>query len=102
MQAFFNIEDERSTGHMKWWQRDGVEPIWATAARHGVTFATFLWGRCDIPYEDIKRLSPRHCENYYSMDFTKTLSINVDKALGQLQAGVDAAIVSDLTLIAGV
>ena len=25
--------------------QDDVEPIWATAARHDVTFATYLWGR---------------------------------------------------------
>lgn len=25
--------------------QDEVEPIWATAARNGVSFATFLWGR---------------------------------------------------------
>ena len=94
--AFFNIDDERSTKHMKWWQKDDVEPIWATAAKHGVKFATFLWGRCDVPYDDVKRLMPHHCENYYSADLTKTLRINVDKALSQLQDGVDAAIVSDL------
>ena len=35
-----------------------------------------------------------YCENYYSKDQTKTLRINVDKALSQLQTGVDAAIVS--------
>lgn len=93
-QAFFNIDDERSTAHMKWWQQDEVEPIWATAAKQGVRFATFLWGRCDIPYEGIKRFSPAYCENYYSEDLTKTLRINVDKALSQLGDGVDAAIVS--------
>ena len=79
---------------MKWWQKDDVEPIWATAAKHGVKFATFLWGRCDVPYDDVKRLNPHHCENYYSADLTKTLRINVDKALSKLQDGVDAAIVS--------
>ena len=35
-----------------------------------------------------------YCENYYSKDRTKTLRINIDKALNQLQTGVDAAIVS--------
>lgn len=96
--AFFNIDDERTTAHMKWWQKDEVEPIWATAAKHDVTFATFLWGRCDIPYDHVKRLSPAYCENYYSTDLTKTLTINVDKAVQQLQNGVDAAIIYDLTL----
>ena len=71
-----------------------MEPIWATAAKQGVRFATFLWGRCDIPYEGIKRFSPAYCENFYSEDLTKTLRINVDKALSQLGDGVDAAIVS--------
>ena len=74
--------------------QDEVEPIWATAAKQGVRFATFLWGRCDIPYEGIKRFSPAYCENFYSEDLTKTLRINVDKALSQLGDGVDAAIVS--------
>ena len=74
--------------------KDEVEPIWATAAKQGVRFATFLWGRCDIPYEGIKRFSPAYCENFYSEDLTKTLRINVDKALSQLGDGVDAAIVS--------
>ena len=51
--------------------------------------------RCDISYDGVKRFSPAYCENYYSADLTKTLRINVDKALSQLQApGVDAAIVS--------
>ena len=92
--AFFNIDDERCTKHMKWWQKDDVEPIWATAAKNNVKFATFLWGRCDVPYDDVKRLNPEHCENYYSADLTKTLRINVDKALSKIQDGVDAAIVS--------
>jgi len=96
--AFFNIDDERTTAHMKWWQKDEVEPIWATAARHDVSFATFLWGRCDIPYDHVKRLSPLYCENYYTTDLTKTLRINVDKALSQLQNEVDAAIIYDSTL----
>ena len=73
-----------------------MEPIWATAAKQGVRFATFLWGRCDIPYEGIKRFSPAYCENFYSEDLTKTLRINVDKALSQLGDGVDAAIVSKI------
>ena len=71
-----------------------MEPIWATAAKNNVKFATFLWGRCDVPYDDVKRLNPEHCENYYSADLTKTLRINVDKALSKIQDGVDAAIVS--------
>ena len=71
-----------------------MEPIWATAARQGVNFATFLWGRCDIPYDGIKRFQPAYCENYYSEDLTKTLRINVDKALSHLGNQVDAAIVS--------
>jgi len=96
--AFFNIEDERTTNNQKWWQKEEVEPIWATGARHDVPFATFLWGRCDIAYEDVKRLRPRYCENYYSKDRTKTLRINVDKALTQLQLGVDAAIIYEETL----
>ena len=79
---------------MKCFIQDEVEPIWATAAKQGVRFATFLWGRCDIPYEGIKRFSPAYCENFYSEDLTKTLRINVDKALSQLGDGVDAAIVS--------
>ena len=74
--------------------QDDVEPIWATAAKNNVKFATFLWGRCDVPYDDVKRLNPEHCENYYSADLTKTLRINVDKALSKIQDGVDAAIVS--------
>ena len=74
--------------------QDGVEPIWATAAKQNVNFATFLWGRCDISYEGVKRYKPAYCENYYSADLTKTLSINVDKALNKLAGGLDAAIVS--------
>jgi len=96
--AFFNIEDERTTSNQKWWQKEDVEPIWATGARHDVPFATFLWGRCDIAYEDVKRLRPSYCENYYSKDRTKTLRINIDKALNQLQTGVDAAIIYEETL----
>ena len=74
--------------------QDGVEPIWATAARNDISFATFLWGRCDIPYDGVKRYSPAFCENYYTMDRTKTLTINVDNAMRHLMNGVDAAIVS--------
>jgi len=96
--AFFNIDDERTTAHMKWWQKDEVEPIWVTAAKHDVLFATFLWGRCDIPYDHMERLSPYYCENYYSTDLDKTLTSNVDRAVQQLQSGVDAAIIYDPTL----
>ena len=71
-----------------------MEPIWATAAKQDISFATFLWGRCDIAYEHAKRLTPAYCENYYSTDLTKTLTINVDKAVQHLMNGVDAAIVS--------
>ena len=74
--------------------KDGVEPIWATAAKNDVTFATFLWGRCDIPYDGVKRYSPAKCESYYTADRTKTLTINVDNAMQHLMNGVDAAIVS--------
>lgn len=42
----------------------------------------------------VQSLAPHYCENYYSKDRTKTLPINVDKALHQLAQGVDAAIVS--------
>jgi len=96
--AFFNIEDERTTSNPIWWQKEGVEPIWATGARHDVPFATFFWGRCDIAYDDVKRLRPSYCENYYSKDQTKTLRVNIDKALNQLQTGVDAAIIYEDTL----
>jgi len=96
--AFFNIDDERTTSHMSWWQKDGVEPIWATAARNDISFATFLWGRCDIPYDGVKRYSPAFCENYYTMDRTKTLTINVDNAMRHLMNGVDAAIIYDSSL----
>ena len=46
-------------------------------------------------YDGVKSYRPAHCEHYYSADLTKTLRINVDKALSQLQGGVDAAIVSE-------
>jgi len=93
--AFFNIDDERTTANERWWNKDEVEPIWATAAKQDISFATFLWGRCDIAYEHAKRLTPAYCENYYSTDLTKTLTINVDKAVQQLMNGVDAAIIYD-------
>ena len=106
--AFFNSEDEARTGHAAWWQRPAAAPIWATAARHGKSFATFLWSRCDIPYGGFKQsfslilqnytcadgIRPAHCDNVYSTDRTKTLTHNLDMALLQLQSGVDAAIVS--------
>ena len=81
--------------------KDEVEPIWVTAAKHDVLFSTFLWGRCDIPYDHMERLSPYYCENYYSTDLNKTLTSNVDRAVQQLQSGVDAAIVSTTVLLTG-
>ncbi|XP_023340595.1 ectonucleotide pyrophosphatase/phosphodiesterase family member 6 isoform X2 [Eurytemora carolleeae] len=95
-QAFFNIEDQRSTQHMKWWQKD--EPLWATAKKHDVTFAAYLWGRCDIPYDAEKRLRFDFCENLYQKDGTKTLRINVDKALMNFQSEFDAAIIYEDSL----
>ncbi len=40
-----------------------------------------------------------YCENLYQKDLTKTLRINVDKALINFQSGIDAAIVSTLLLV---
>ena len=52
-----------------------VEPIWATAMKHGVKFATYLWGRCDIKYSDVTAIgwvlilvmtfSYAHSEGFY-------------------------------------
>ena len=54
--------------------------------------------RCDIPWPDIKtyRLTEDECENYYAKDYSKTLRINIELALGKMQNGYDAAIVSNL------
>eukprot|EP00091_Calanus_sinicus_P023846 TRINITY_DN8277_c0_g1_i1.p1 TRINITY_DN8277_c0_g1~~TRINITY_DN8277_c0_g1_i1.p1 ORF type:complete len:298 (+),score=72.38 TRINITY_DN8277_c0_g1_i1:94-987(+) len=96
--ALFNIDDEETTGHHHYWQKGAeAEPIWVTAAKHNVTFATFLWGRCDVSYDPDKNLSPKYCENLYSSD-QAWLSTNIDKALMQLQMGVDAAIIYESTL----
>ena len=65
-----------------------VEPIWATAQNHGMKFATYLWGRCDVNFHGTKTYSPSYCENLYKKDGTKTLVTNVDKALGRFQ-GID-------------
>jgi hypothetical protein len=40
-----------------------------------------------------------YCENLYQKDLTKTLRINVDKALINFQSGIDAAIVSISLLV---
>ena len=39
-----------------------------------------------------------YCENLYQKDLTKTLRINVDKALINFQSGIDAAIVSTVNI----
>ena len=53
--------------------------------------------RCDIDWPDIttQRLNESECENVYDKDYSKTLNINIDKALLKLQLGYDAAIVSN-------
>ncbi len=41
--AYFDHNDERSTGEVRWWER--AKPIWATAMEQGINFTTLLWGR---------------------------------------------------------
>ncbi len=40
---YFNYEDERTTGEIRWWEK--AKPIWATAKEQGINFTTLLWSR---------------------------------------------------------
>lgn len=93
---FFDHMDERTTHHLKWWSK--VEPIWATGHKQGLKFATFLWGRCDVPWHGVQTIKPKFCETVYQKDDSKTLSINLETALIHFQIGFDAAIVYEDSL----
>jgi hypothetical protein len=43
---------QRSTEHVNFWQQ--AQPIWATATEQGLKISTYLWGRCDISWQDTK------------------------------------------------
>ena len=45
------------------------EPFWATAKRNNLSFAAFLWGRCDIPYDAEKRF--RYKNNWLVSSYWK-------------------------------
>lgn len=52
--------------------------------------------RCDISWQDTKPISPAYCETVFQKDGSKTLRINMERALIDFQHGFDAAIVSVL------
>ena len=91
--SFFNHLDERMTEQPGWWSKE--EPIWVTAAKQGLQFVTLLWARCDLTWFAVRSYSlGEDCENVYSKDDSKTLTINMETALIRFQEGKDAAIVS--------
>uniref|UniRef100_A0A0K2TR93 Ectonucleotide pyrophosphatase/phosphodiesterase family member 6like [Oryzias latipes] n=1 Tax=Lepeophtheirus salmonis TaxID=72036 RepID=A0A0K2TR93_LEPSM len=92
----FNSEDERTTNYLKWWEK--AKPFWATATDQGLKIATFLWGRCDIPWNDVQTTSPDYCESIYQKDDSMTFNINLEKALIYFQRGYDAAFVYEGSL----
>ncbi len=99
--TFFNHEDARATKAHKWWNNEKAEPVWATAAKHGVKFSAKLWSRCDVPWYDEKmvKLDGKYCSNVYAKDHSKTLSLQIGMALIDFQLNDrDASIVYDDSL----
>jgi hypothetical protein len=85
---------QRSTEHVNFWQQ--APPIWATATEQGLQISTYLWSRCDISWQDTKPISPAYCETVFQKDGSKTMRINMERALIDFQHGFDATIVSFL------
>ena len=83
---------QRSTEHVNFWQQ--APPIWATATEQGLKISTYLWSRCDISWQDTKPISPAYCETVFQKDGSKTMRINMERALIDFQHGFDATIVS--------
>ena len=55
--------------------------------------------RCDISWYDVKtHRMGKNCENVYEKDHSKTMRLNMDRALIKLQTGSEAAIVSSNNL----
>ncbi len=52
--------------------------------------------RCDVPWQDTKPIIPAYCETVFQKDGSKTLRINMERALIDFQHGFDASIVSYL------
>jgi len=51
------------------------------------------FSRCDVPWQDTKPISPAYCETVFQKDGSKTLRINMERALIDFQHGFDASIV---------
>ena len=55
----------------------------------------FKYFRCDISWYDVKtHRMGKNCENVYEKDHSKTMRLNMDRALIKLQTESEAAIVS--------
>lgn len=51
-QQAFQLNDTATTRKAFWWQ--STEPLWTTAAHHGLRVATLLWARSDVPVHGLR------------------------------------------------